>query len=52
MTNKQKSKKQKHLKILAAVSKEMSRPRLAESVRKQEEEADHRGAKYDNFLNA
>jgi septal ring factor EnvC (AmiA/AmiB activator) len=36
---------------LASVTKEMARPRFAESARKKEEEASHRATKHDSFMN-
>jgi hypothetical protein len=51
MTKKKKSKEQRNRKTLASVTKEMARPRFAESARKEEEEVNHRVAKHDSFLN-
>jgi hypothetical protein len=50
MIKKKKSKKQSDHKTLDRVRKEMSRPRFAESARK-EEEANHRLTKHDSFWN-
>jgi hypothetical protein len=36
---------------LASVTKEMARPRFAESARKEEEEANHRATKHASFMN-
>jgi hypothetical protein len=51
MVKKKKSKKQSDRETLDRVTKEMARPRFAESARKEEEEANHRLTKHDNFLN-
>jgi hypothetical protein len=51
MIKKKKSKKQSDKKTLDRVTKEMARPRFAESARKEEEEANHRLTKHDSFLN-
>jgi hypothetical protein len=47
-----KLKKQKDKATLASVTKEMAQPRIAQSCRREEEEASHRVAKHDNFMNA
>ena len=51
MIKKKKLKKQSDPKTLDRVTKEMARPRFAESARKEEEEANHRLVKHDSFLN-
>ena len=45
-----KLKKQKDKTTLAKVTKEMARPRFAESARKEEEEANHRVSKHNSFI--
>lgn len=52
MAKKKKSKKQSARATLASVTKEMARPRFPESARKEEEEANHRLAKHDSFINS
>ena len=44
-----KSKKQRDKATLASVAKEMAGPRLAESVRKTEQEANHGATKHDDL---
>jgi hypothetical protein len=51
MIKKKKSKKQSDRKTLDRVTKEMARPRFAESARKEEEGANHRLTKRDSFWN-
>ena len=50
MIKKEKSKKPNDKETLGRVTKEMARPRFAESARKEEEEANHRLTKHDRFL--
>jgi hypothetical protein len=50
MTKKMKSRKKVARSALANVTKEMARPRFAQSARK-EEEANHRAMKHDSFMN-
>jgi hypothetical protein len=52
MIKKKKLKKETDQKTLDRVTKEMARPRFAESARKEEEEANHRLTKHDSFLNS
>lgn len=49
MTKKKKSQEEFARATLASVTKEMARPRFAESARKEEEEANHRVAKHESF---
>jgi hypothetical protein len=51
MTKKLKSRKKFARSTPASVTKEMARPRFAESARKEEEEANHRAMKHDSFMN-
>jgi hypothetical protein len=44
------SKKRQDKATLARVTKEMARPRFAESARKEEEEANHRVNKHESFI--
>jgi hypothetical protein len=44
-----KSKKQEDKATLASITKEMARPRFAESARKEEEEANHRVMKHATY---
>ena len=48
---KKKSKKELARVTLARVTKEMARPRFAESARREEEDADHRFMKHERFVN-
>jgi len=54
MVTEKKSKKQRDKKTIASVTKEMARPRFAESAReeeeKEQEEATHRLTKHHSFL--
>jgi len=51
MTKKKKLNKKLARAELASVTKEMARPRFAESARKEEGEANHRATKHDSFMN-
>jgi len=51
MTKKKKSRKELARATLAGVTKELARPRFSESARREEEEANHRAAKHDSFVN-
>jgi hypothetical protein len=51
MTKKMKSRKRVASSTLDNVKKEMARPRVAESARREEEEANHRAMKHDSFMN-
>ncbi len=51
MRKKKKSKKKTARATLASVTKEMAWPRFVESARKEEEEANHRIAKHESFVN-
>jgi hypothetical protein len=51
MVKKKKSKKQSDRETLDRVTKEMARPRFAESARKEDEEANYRFMKHNNFMN-
>jgi hypothetical protein len=50
MADKKKSKKELSKSTLARTTKEMARPRFAESARREEEDANHRTMKHDSFM--
>lgn len=50
MTKKMKPRKRVARSTLDSVRKEMARPRVAQSARKEEEEANHRAMKHDSFM--
>jgi hypothetical protein len=50
MTKRMKSKRKAARSALDNVRKEMARPRVAQSARKDEEEANHRTMKHDSFM--
>jgi len=51
MANRKKSKQALARSTLARITKEMARPRVAESARREEEDANHRTMKHDSFMN-
>jgi hypothetical protein len=50
MTKNMRSKKRVARSTLDNVKKEMARPRVAQSARREEEEANHRTMKHDSFM--